>query len=260
VLLLAGIIGFVVTRSKGPAAPTTVTTTAVTSTAPAATTTAGALTSTSTTTATTAAVPNSTSLATSDQALIDEEVQKRLAAEKARLEQQRLQQLAAQQKAATGTTQPVVPVATATQAQAPAPQPVAPPPTAPVAQSQPEPAQPAPAVSEPAASAPAVSRAKEGDMVEAGTDGLTAPAPLRGVSPNYPPAARARKLQGVVVVSAQVSETGKVLQARVLRGLNPDLGLNAAAVDAVRSLNFRPATKDGVRVKTYTTIAVNFKL
>jgi TonB family protein len=64
----------------------------------------------------------------------------------------------------------------------------------------------------------------------------------------------------VVVVSALVSETGRVLQARVLRGINPDLGLNAAAVDAVRGSTFRPATKDGVRVKTYTTVAVNFKL
>ena len=264
VLVLAGILAFALTRSKTPAAPATAAAANSTSTAaPATTVAANTTTATAPTLSTAATSTVSTALGTGDQALVDQEVQKRLAAEKARLDQQKALQLAAQQKAAptAGTPAPTTaPVQTATVAQqAPAPvaQPVVtqtqPEPPPQVVQQQPPPPSPAPAQ-------PTVTRAKEGDLVDASADGLTPPALVRLREPVYPPAAKARRQQGTIIVSALVSEAGRVVEARVLRGVNPDLGLSAAALEAVRGSTFRPATKDGVRVRTYTSVAVNFKL
>ena len=97
-------------------------------------------------------------------------------------------------------------------------------------------------------------------MVDATAEGLTAPSVIRLREPIYPPMAKARRAQGTVIVSALISETGRVIDARVLRAPSPDFGLGAAAVEAVKTSSFRPATKDGVHVKTYKTVAVNFKL
>ena len=72
--------------------------------------------------------------------------------------------------------------------------------------------------------------------------------------------AKMRKVEGVVIVSALVSETGKVLETKILRGVAQNVGINEAALDAVRRTTFKPATKNGVRVKSYKNITVPFKL
>ena len=97
-------------------------------------------------------------------------------------------------------------------------------------------------------------------MVEAGTPGLISPELSRLNKPSYPPLAKMRKVEGIVVMSALISETGRVLDVKILRGVTPDVGINAAATQALRSSTFRPATKDGVRVKAYKTITIPFKL
>jgi protein TonB len=108
---------------------------------------------------------------------------------------------------------------------------------------------------EPAAEQPAV---KVGDLVEMGTD-VTPPQRVFGSPPSYPPLAERRRLGGVVIVEALVDETGSVQDVRVLRGVKPDLGLDAAAATAVRGWRFKPATKNGVRVKVRITEAISFK-
>jgi protein TonB len=69
-----------------------------------------------------------------------------------------------------------------------------------------------------------------------------------------------QKIEGTVITSVLVSETGQVLEVRILRGVNRPVGLNEAAEQAMRRSSFAPGTKDGVRVKSWLTVPVEFKL
>ena len=71
--------------------------------------------------------------------------------------------------------------------------------------------------------------------------------------------ARAQRVEGTVVTSVLVSETGDVLDVRVIRGVAAG-GLNEAAIQAMRRSSFAPAMKDGVRVRSHITVPVEFKL
>jgi TonB family protein len=198
-----------------------------------------------------------------DAAKVDEEVRKRLAAEKARLEEQARAQPPIPQlrPLLTRSVPPPVPLQqqqTQTTAPAqvvenrPAPQPVE---TTP--QPQPQPVAPVPV---PAPSTIEAPRVREGDLVGTGTDGLVVARMLhRGTVP-YPPMAKMQRVQGTVLISVLVSENGQVLETRIVRGIDRPVGLNEAAEQIVRRSTFSPPTKDGVRVKAWTTVPVDFKL
>lgn len=79
----------------------------------------------------------------------------------------------------------------------------------------------------------------------------------RRASVLYPPMAKAQRVQGTVIINVLVSESGQVLDLRILRGVN---FLNEAAEQIIRRSRFAPPTKDGVRVKAWTTVPVDFKL
>jgi TonB family protein len=51
-----------------------------------------------------------------------------------------------------------------------------------------------------------------------------------------------------------------VLEAKVVRPIARAVGLNEAALQIVRNSTFSPPIKDGVRVKSWTTVPVDFKL
>jgi len=57
-----------------------------------------------------------------------------------------------------------------------------------------------------------------------------------------------------------VDENGNVQDVKVVKGIRPDLGLDGAAVSAVKTWRFRPATKNGVRVKVHIALTTTFKL
>jgi protein TonB len=76
----------------------------------------------------------------------------------------------------------------------------------------------------------------------------------------YPPMARTQRVQGIVITSVLVSETGQPLEVRILRGVNRPVGLNEAAEQTMRRSTFAPATQNGVRVKMWITVPVEFKL
>jgi TonB family protein len=61
--------------------------------------------------------------------------------------------------------------------------------------------------------------------------------------PEYPAAARQAGLEGVVLAEARVDGTGRVSDARVLRGSSPELDL--AALEALRQWRFEPARRGG---------------
>jgi protein TonB len=81
----------------------------------------------------------------------------------------------------------------------------------------------------------------------------------RGTVP-YPPLARQQRVEGTVILSVLVSETGQVLEIKIIRGINRAVGLNEAAEQMMRRSAFAAGTKDGVRVKSWATVPVDFKL
>jgi TonB family protein len=110
---------------------------------------------------------------------------------------------------------------------------------------------------EPAAAQPAGT--KEGDLVELSSD-VVKPEVLSKTNPAYPAVASAKKIEGTVILSLLISEKGDVSDAKLLRGAGGASGLNEAAMAAVRKWKFRPAVKDGKRVKVWMTYPIVFKL
>jgi periplasmic protein TonB len=88
--------------------------------------------------------------------------------------------------------------------------------------------------------------------------GVTAPALLYKVEPEYSEEARKAKYQGTVVLYVEVDPTGKAVNARIMRSLG--LGLDEKAIEAVRKWKFKPGYKDGKPVTVAATIEVNFRL
>jgi len=96
-------------------------------------------------------------------------------------------------------------------------------------------------------------RARRVDGVE-----VLAPKLIESTRPGYPEAARKNKTQGMVVVDALIDEQGVVQDVRVVRG-QPD-GLSEAAVAAVRTWRFEPATFQGKPVEVEYSLTVQFRL
>jgi protein TonB len=125
----------------------------------------------------------------------------------------------------------------ATQAQAVSPPPVA-------SQTAPSAVQAPPAI-------------REGDIVA--MDSLDrAPELIREPRPVYPPIAARQKIEATVMASVFVSESGEVLDVKVLRG-EPRFGFNDAAIRAFRAARYSPAMKDGKRVRTWVPQMIHFK-
>lgn len=88
--------------------------------------------------------------------------------------------------------------------------------------------------------------------------GVSAPALLYKVEPEYSEEARKAKYQGVVVLTVIVDAAGRVTNPRVLRSLG--LGLDEKAIEAVKKWKFRPGYKDGRPVPVSAEIEVSFRL
>ena len=119
---------------------------------------------------------------------------------------------------------------------------------------------PTPAPSRPAEPAPAPRREPQvqvGDLVQAGP-GVVRPQIVRLPDPRYPAAARRMNKSASVDLKVLVDEGGEVVQAERV-GPKVGFGFDEAAVDAARRASFRPATKEGVRVKMWTSLRVTFK-
>jgi len=238
-------------KNNAPAA-TTVQTASARTKAPIIPTTSSAATTSAATTAPLTATNATATQPAVDTAKVDEEVRKRLDAERMKLEQQQRAQPTPAAAPTRPTPQPVAaapqPVVATPQPVIPTPQPIAPPPAAVV---------PAPAPQPAAAETP---RAREGDLVPQGTEGLSPARLTRQALPVYPPLARVQRVEGSVLMNVLISETGQVLDAKVISGVNRPVGINEAALQTVRRSSFSPGTKDGVRVKSWTTVRVDFKL
>jgi periplasmic protein TonB len=87
---------------------------------------------------------------------------------------------------------------------------------------------------------------------------VTAPVKVHTPKPQYTELARRARIQGLVIVQAVIDKRGQVVDAEVLRGL--PMGLDQAAVDAVRRWRFEPATLNGKPVDVYYSLSVTFTL
>jgi TonB family protein len=118
-----------------------------------------------------------------------------------------------------------------------------------------KPAVPAPSpVPQPAA---AKSQVQVGDLVQPGP-GVVAPKLTSKLDPRYPVAAQRMNRAAQVDIKVLVDEHGRVLDADRI-GTKAGFGFDEAALDAARRAVFAPPTRDGVKVKMWTTLRVNFK-
>jgi len=85
----------------------------------------------------------------------------------------------------------------------------------------------------------------------------TPPVLKERVDPRYPAAAVEREIEGTVVVSALISETGDVLDVVIVQGLAG--GFNEETINAVMQWKYEPAVKDGQAVKVRKQISITFK-
>jgi TonB family protein len=88
--------------------------------------------------------------------------------------------------------------------------------------------------------------------------GITAPAIVREVKPDYTEEGRRRNLEGDVVLEIVVRSDGTVGSVKLVQGLGA--GLDQRATDAVRQWRFSPARRYGTPVDVIVEVAMEFKL
>jgi TonB family protein len=88
---------------------------------------------------------------------------------------------------------------------------------------------------------------------------MNPPVKISAPQPQYTEIARKARIQGVVIVQAIIDKTGAVTSVKLLKGL--PMGLDEAAVEAIKRWKFKPATlSDGRPVAVYYTLTINFQL
>lgn len=86
---------------------------------------------------------------------------------------------------------------------------------------------------------------------------MVAPELVRRVSPAYPELARLARVDGVVILEAQVDIRGRVKTVKVLRGQPL---LDEAAIEAVKRWRYRPLLLNGVPTEFILTVTLMFNL
>ena len=110
---------------------------------------------------------------------------------------------------------------------------------------------------QPPAPSPAAPVVREGDLIDV-NDLDEVPQYTRAPRPVYPPIAARQRIEATVMASVLVSETGEVLDVKVLKG-DPRFGFNDAAIRAFRGARFSPPMKNGKRVRTWMAQMIQFK-
>jgi periplasmic protein TonB len=89
------------------------------------------------------------------------------------------------------------------------------------------------------------------------SQGVTQGLRVRYVQPTYPPLARQARIQGTVVLQAEISKSGDIENLRLISG-HPMLA--PAAIEAVKQWRYKPYYLNGEPVEVETQITVNFSL
>ena len=88
---------------------------------------------------------------------------------------------------------------------------------------------------------------------------VSEPMALNRIVPTYPRSARRRGREGVVTIEIVVSGSGAVTKVDVI-GSSGHSDLDSAAVSAVKTAHFAPATEDGIQVEGRLRLTFEFKL
>lgn len=80
---------------------------------------------------------------------------------------------------------------------------------------------------------------------------------IKKVQPNYPPLARQARIQGQVVLQAEISREGTIQNLRLISG-HPMLA--PSAIEAVKQWRYKPYLLNGEPVAVETQVVVNFTL
>jgi len=89
------------------------------------------------------------------------------------------------------------------------------------------------------------------------SQGVTQGLLIHKVQPAYPPLARQARIQGVVLLQAEISKDGTIENLRLISG-HPMLA--PAAIEAVKQWRYKPYILNGEPVEVDTQITVNFTL
>jgi protein TonB len=89
------------------------------------------------------------------------------------------------------------------------------------------------------------------------SQGVTQGLVIRRVQPQYPPLARQARIQGSVVLQAEISKDGTIQNLHLISG-HPMLA--PAAIEAVKQWRYKPYFLNGEPVEVETQITVNFSL
>ncbi len=89
------------------------------------------------------------------------------------------------------------------------------------------------------------------------SQGVSAGLLIRKVQPNYPPLARQARIQGQVLLQAEISKDGSIQNLRLISG-HPMLA--PAAIEAVKQWKYKPYLLNGEPVEVETQVQVNFSL
>jgi TonB family protein len=89
---------------------------------------------------------------------------------------------------------------------------------------------------------------------------VRAPEAIVSVKPEYTRAAMAAKLQGTVRVGCVITTKGQCTDLEVRRSLDSRLGLDDAALTALRQWRFRPAIRQGQPVAVRVQVDMAFSL
>jgi protein TonB len=116
---------------------------------------------------------------------------------------------------------------------------------------------PVPPTATPIPSTPTPS-VREGEIVTIGP-GVIPPVVIHRVPPEYPRIALRQRIEGVVEAEALVGPDGRVEEVRILEVSHGGVGFDEATEEAVLQWRYKPATKHGVKVRTWVQIHVPFQ-
>jgi protein TonB len=89
------------------------------------------------------------------------------------------------------------------------------------------------------------------------SSGVSAGLRIKYVQPNYPPLAKQARIQGQVVLQAEISKEGMIQNLQLISG-HPMLA--PAAIEAVKQWRYKPYLLNGEPVAVDTQVVVNFSL
>ncbi len=100
---------------------------------------------------------------------------------------------------------------------------------------------------------------REGDIVVRGP-GVVPPVVIYQEEPSYPPMAEKMRATGLVEAEALIGVNGSVEEIRITRVEGRNVGFEKATEEAIRKWRYKPATKDGIKVRMWVTIRVPFRV